>query len=171
VRRDDLADAAGVADVLNNVIAERHYTVLAGHWTPEEELAFLQSLGPRSELFVAEVAGRIVGFQSIEPFAAYTPAMDHVAILGTYVQADFRGRGIGLRLAEAMFGFARTQGYEKAVLYVLADNLGGRAYYRRLGFRERGVLERQSRIDGVYHDEVLMELHFTDVPPISTEEE
>lgn len=170
VRRDDLADAAGVADVLNGVIRERRYTVLAGHWTPESELAFLQSLGPRSELFVAEVAERIVGFQSIEPFAAYTAAMDHVAILGTYVRADFRDRGIGLRLAEKMFEFARTKGYEKAVIYVLADNLGGLAYYRRLGFQERGVLKRQSKIDGVYHDEVFMELHFVDAPPISAEE-
>ena len=171
VRRDDITDAAGVAEVLNGVIAERRFTVLAGYWTPEEELAFLQSLGPRSELFVAEVAGRIVGFQSIEPFAAYTPAMDHVAILGTYVRADFRGQGIGLRLADAMFEFGQTHGYEKAVLYVLADNLDGLAYYRRLGFQERGVLTRQSKIDGVYHDEVFMELHFADAPPISTEEE
>jgi L-amino acid N-acyltransferase YncA len=171
VRRDDLADAAGVAEVLNGVISERRYTVLAGYWTPEEELAFLQGLGSRSELFVAEVAGRIVGFQSIEPFAAYTPAMDHVAILGTYVRAEFRERGIGLRLAEKMFEFARIQGYEKAVIYVLADNLGGLAYYCRLGFQERGVLKRQSKIDGVYHDEVFMELHFADALPISTKEE
>jgi L-amino acid N-acyltransferase YncA len=160
VRRDDIGDAAGVADVLNSVIAEGRYTALTGHWTPEAELAFLQSLGPRSEVFVAVVAGRIVGFQVIEPFAAYPSAMDHVAILGTYVCADFRGRGIGQRLAEATFVFAREQGYEKAVIYVLAHNEGGLAYYRGLGFAEKGVLARQTRIDRVYHDEVFMELHF-----------
>lgn len=160
VRRDDIGDAAGVADVLNSVIAEGCYTALTGRWTPEAELAFLQSLGPRSEVFVAVVAGRIVGFQVIEPFAAYPSAMDHVAILGTYVCADFRGRGIGQRLAEATFVFAREQGYEKAVIYVLAHNEGGLAYYRGLGFAEKGVLARQTRIDRVYYDEVFMELHF-----------
>lgn len=160
VRRGDLGDAAGIADVLNNVIAEGRYTALTGHWTPEAELTFLQSLGRRSELFVAEIAGRIVGFQVIEPFAAYTSAMDHVAILGTYVCADFRGRGIGQRLAEATFAFAREQGFEKAVIYVLAHNEGGLAYYRGLGFVEKGVLARQTRIDGLYYDEVFMELHF-----------
>lgn len=160
VRRDDIRDAAGVADVLNTVIAEGHYTALTGHWTPEAEQAFLQSLRPRSEVLVADVAGRIVGFQVIEPFVTYTSTMNHVAHFGTYVHSDYRGRGIGHRLAEATLEFARKHGYEKAVIYVLADNLGGLAYYRSLGFEEKGVLTRQTKIDGVYHDEVFMELQF-----------
>ena len=161
VRRNDIRDAAGVANVLNSVIAERRRTTLAGHWTPEAEQTFLQNLGPRSEAFVAEVAGHIVGFQVIEPFVAYTSAMDHVALLGTYLHADFRGRGIGHRLAEETLRFARQQDYEKAVIYVLADNEAGRGYYRSLGFEEKGILTRQAKIDGLYHDEVFMELHFS----------
>ncbi len=159
-RRDDIEDGAGIADVLNSVIVEGRHTALTGHWTPEAEQAFLQSLGPRSEVFVAEIAGRIVGFQIIEPFVTYTSTMDHVAHFGTYVHADFRGRGIGHRLVEATLRFAREHGYEKSVVYVLAHNEAGLAYYRSLGFEERGVLTRQTRIDGVYHDEVFMELHF-----------
>jgi L-amino acid N-acyltransferase YncA len=160
VRRDDLADAAGVAAVLNSVIAEGRYTALAGHWTPEKERAFLQGfLGPRGELFVAEVAGHIAGWQCIEPFVSYTPTMAHVAHFGTYVHADFRGRGIGRRLAAASFEFARAHGYEKAVIYVLAHNEAGLAYYRSLGFEARGTLNGQTRIDGVYYDEVFMEMH------------
>ncbi len=159
VRRDDLQDAAGVAEVLNSVIAEGRHTALTGHFTPEAEQAFLQSLRPRSELFVAEVAGRIVGFQVIEPFVSYTSTMAHVAHMGTYVHAECRGRGIGHRLAQATLAFAREHGYEKVVIYVLAGNELGLAYYRGLGFEERGVLRRQTKIDGVYHDEVFMELH------------
>jgi L-amino acid N-acyltransferase YncA len=159
VQRDDLADATGVAAVLNGVIAEGR-TALAGHFTPEAELAFLQGLGPRSELFVAEVGGHIVGFQVIEPFVAYTPTMDHVCQLATYVEAGLRGRGVGRRLAQSMFAFARAYGYEKAVIFVLANNEGGLAYYHGLGFEPRGVLTRQTKITGVYHDEVFLEMHF-----------
>jgi RimJ/RimL family protein N-acetyltransferase len=43
---------------------------------------------------------------------------------------------------------------------VLADNEAGLSFYRNLGFEARGVLQRQTRIDGVYHDEVFMEVHF-----------
>ena len=160
VRRDDIQDAEGVAEVLNGVIAEGGYTALTGRWTPEAEQAFLQSLRPRSEVFVAEVAGRIVGFQVIEPFVTYTSTMNHVAHFGTYVRADLRGCGIGQKLAEATLSFARRHGYEKSVIYVMAGNELGLAYYRRLGFEEKGVLRRQTKIDGVYHDEVFMELHF-----------
>ncbi|NIV38196.1 MAG: GNAT family N-acetyltransferase, partial [Anaerolineae bacterium] len=75
-------------------------------------------------------------------------------------RADQRGRGIGRKLAEATLSFAREQGYEKVVIYVMAGNELGLAYYRKLGFEEKGVLRRQTKIDGVYHDEVFMELHF-----------
>jgi L-amino acid N-acyltransferase YncA len=146
--------------VLNSVIAEGVYTALAGHWTPQAEMAFLQGLRPRSEIFVAEAAGQILGFQVIEPFVTYTSTMDHVCHFGTYVLAAHRGKGIGRKLAEATLGFARAHGYTKAVVYVLAHNKGGLAYYHSLGFEARGTLTRQTQIDGVYHDEVFMELHF-----------
>jgi dephospho-CoA kinase len=158
VQRDDMEDAAGLAAVLNGVIAEGRYTALAGHFTPEDELVFLQHLGPRSELFVAELAGQIVGFQTIEPFAAHIPTMAHVCELATYVQAALRGLGIGQRLARTTLPFARASGYEKAVVFVLARNEGGLGFYRSLGFEERGLLTRQAKIDGVYHDQALMEL-------------
>jgi L-amino acid N-acyltransferase YncA len=161
VRRDNLSDAAGVAAVLNGVIAEGRYTALAGHWTPESEHAFLRSfLGPRSEVFVAELHGRIVGWQCIEPFVNYTPTMAHVAHFGTYIQAEYRRRGFGHRLAAASFEFARAHGYNKAVIYVLAHNEPGLAFYRSLGFRSKGTLARHVRIDGAYYDEVFMEMHF-----------
>jgi L-amino acid N-acyltransferase YncA len=163
-RRDDLEDAAGIAHVLNSVIAEGAHTALAGHWTPEAEMAFLQGLGPRSEIFIAEAAGHILGFQVIEPFVTYTSTMDHVCHFGTYVLADFRGQGIGCKLAEATLAFARAHGYTKSVVYVLAHNEGGLAYYRSLGFEARGTLTGQTRIDGVYYDEVFLELHFAGDP-------
>jgi dephospho-CoA kinase len=160
VSRGDIDDAAGVASVLNNVIAGDHQTALTGYWTPEAEQEFIQGLGPRSEIFVAEVSGCIVGFQVIEPFVTYTSTMDHVAHFGTYVHAEYRGQGVGRQLAAATLGFAREQGYEKSVVYVLESNEGGLAYYKSLGFEERGVLTRQTKIGDAYLDEVIMELFF-----------
>jgi dephospho-CoA kinase len=160
VRRDDLEDAAGLAGVLNSIIAEGGLTALSGHWTPEAELAFLQGLRPRSEIFCAEVAGRIVAFQVVEPFVTYTTTMDHVCHFGTYVLAAYRGQGIGKKLAQATLAFARAQGYSKSVVYVLVHNKGGLAFYRSLGFESRGTLTGQTKIAGVFHDEVFMEWHF-----------
>ena len=152
------SDAEGVLEVLNSVVQERKYSSFDRILTVEEERQFIDSLGERSGLFVAELEGHIVGFQTIEPFAAYTPAMDHVGIMGTFVHADFRGQDIGRQLAEASFKFAQEKGYEKAVIYVRASNKSAQAFYWKLGFVPKGTLEKQVKIDGEYDDEVFMEM-------------
>jgi ribosomal protein S18 acetylase RimI-like enzyme len=99
--------------------------------------------------------------------------MDHVAVIGTYVYRNYRQRGVGSQLAEHTMAFARQQGYEKAIVYVRAGNSGAQAYYRRVGFVPKAILERQVKIDGSYDDEVLMELFFGEAAPeppaVSTE--
>lgn len=170
IRPVALDDAEGVLEVLNSVIQERKHSSFDKALTVEEERQFIASLGGRSDLFVAELNGYIVGFQSIEPFAAYTSAMDHVGIMGTFVHADFRGQGIGRQLAEASFKFAQEKGYEKAVIYVRASNRAAQEFYKKLGFVPRGTLEKQVKIDGEYDDEVFMET-FLEVEEEEVEEE
>lgn len=119
---------------------------------------------------MAELDGHIVGFQTIEPFATYTSAMDHVGIMGTFVHADFRGQGIGRQLAEASFKFAWEKGYEKAVIYVRASNRAAQKFYWELGFVPKGTLEKQVRIGEEYDDEVFMEM-FLEVEEEEVEEE
>jgi GNAT superfamily N-acetyltransferase len=159
-----------VLEVLNSVVRERKHSAFDRILTVEEERQFIASLGERSGLFVAELDGRIVGFQTIEPFAAYTPAMDHVGIMGTFVHADFRDQGIGHQLAEASFKFAQEKGYEKAVIYVRASNRTAQAFYWKLGFVPKGMLEKQVKIDGEYDGEVFMEM-FLEVKEEVEEEE
>ncbi|MFB0537899.1 MAG: GNAT family N-acetyltransferase [Anaerolineae bacterium] len=170
IRPATLDDAEGVLEVLNSVVQERKYSSFDRILTVEEERQFIASLGERSGLFVAELEGRIIGFQTIEPFAAYTPAMDHVGIMGTFVHADFRDQGIGRQLAEASFKFAQETGYEKAVIYVRASNEAAQEFYQKLGFVPKGTLEKQVKIDGEYDDVVFMEM-FLEVRERVEEEE
>jgi len=136
IRPVTLDDAEGVLEVLNSVVRERKYSSFNRILTVEEERQFIASLGERSGFFVAELDGRIVGFQSIEPFATYnTSAMDHVSIMGTFVHADFRGQGIGRQLAEASFKFAQEKDYEKAVIYVRSQQQGRPGILSKAGLR------------------------------------
>lgn len=89
-------DAEQVVAILNPIIEAGSHTVFDTPFTVEEERGYIESLPDRGIFLVAEqvASRRIVGFQSLEPFANYTNAFDHVGVLGTYVSPDHRRQGI-----------------------------------------------------------------------------
>ena len=157
IRRGRVRDAQSVMDVINSIVEEGGLTSIYPALTLEQEEAFIRGLGPRSAMFVAKTGGEILGVQTIEPFAPYTRAMDHVAVLGTYVYRSFRRRGVGSKLYDTTLKFVRAQGFEKIIVYVRVGNSVAQTFYRKLGFIPKMMLERQVRIEGQYDDEVWME--------------
>lgn len=158
IRRATPDDAEAVSAIWEVVCAERVYTAVNRPFTPQQERDYIASLSDREGIFLAEVDGRIVGFQSLDLWAKYTDSFDHVGVVGTIILPQWRQRGIGRRLAAHTLDFARANGYEKIVIYVRAGNTGAQAFYRSLGFLPRGVLAGQVKIDGQYEDEIFMEL-------------
>ncbi len=163
IRGGTTNDAEGIANVLNAVIAERRYSAMSEPFSVEAESDFIASMDDRGAIFVAEVEGQIVGFQTIEPFATYSRALAHVAVIGTFVLQDLRGQGIGAQLLETTLDFAYLMGYEKFIAYVRASNDEAQAFYQKLGFVPKGTLEQQVKIDGQYDDQVLMEMFIPEV--------
>ena len=159
VRRATVDDAARVADVLNAVIAEGMHTLFDAPFSEENERRFILSLGERSALFVAEVAGEIVGVQSLDLFLDYARSTRHVATMGTRLRREVRGRGIGRLLAAESFRFAKANGYTKIVIHVLATNDAALRFYSGLGFEEIGVARKHVRLGDVFHDEIYLERH------------
>jgi L-amino acid N-acyltransferase YncA len=159
VRTATVEDAARVADVLNSVIAEGRYTLFDTPFSEEDERQFLSSLSDRSTVLVAEIAGQIVGVQSLGAFISYARSTSHVATMGTWLRADARGRGIGRLLAARSFAFAAAHGYTKIVIHVLAGNATALRFYRGLGFEDIGVARKHVRLAGEFHDEIYMERH------------
>jgi RimJ/RimL family protein N-acetyltransferase len=157
VRKATVDDAREIADVLNFVIAEGKYTILDRPFSEEEERGFISSLGSRSALYVAEIDGEIKGVQSIDLFSGFADSVRHVATMGTWLHRDFRGRGVGRALAEESFRFARSNGYGKVVIQVLAGNERALGFYRGLGFRDIGIARQHVRLAGKFHDEVYLE--------------
>ena len=133
--------------------------MLDGPFSVEEERRFISSFPPRGIFHVAESRsnGRVVGLQTMEPFAAYTHAFDHVGIIATYVDLGCRRQGIGKRLFEATFAAARQKGYEKIFTYVRGDNPAALAAYVKCGFRIVGTAQRHAKCGGRYVDEIIIE--------------
>src|SRR5450756_2964485 len=95
----------------------------------------MEALPERSFLHVAEAAGDIIAFQTVNPWNTFTTReFDHVATMGTYVDERHRRRGVGAALAAASFAAALKMGYEKIFTDLRADNLDSLAYHLALGF-------------------------------------
>ena len=110
-------------------------------------------------MFLAETADRqVVGFKSLDQWTKLFRSMDHVGQIGTHILQEWRGHGVGKRLAAHTLAFARSAGYEKLVIYVRGSNAKALAFYLSVGFVPCGRLTRQVRIDGSDDDEILMEM-------------
>ena len=80
-------DAEGVVQVLNPIIETGKYTVLDTPVTADFEREFIENF-PQSGVFHLAESNqdrKIAGFQTVERFAAYTRAFDHVGIIATYI--------------------------------------------------------------------------------------
>ena len=152
-------DAEPIVRILNPIVAARVFSVFDAPFTVEAEREFIARFPARGIFHgaVRQSDQAVVGFQTLEPFATYTRAFDHVGVLGTYVDLDVRRQGVATRLFQATFGAARLKGYEKIFTFVRADNEAALQTYLRQGFRVIGTAHRQARIDGRYVDEVLIE--------------
>jgi L-amino acid N-acyltransferase YncA len=151
VRRAGRLDTRGMAELLNEVIAEGGTSALA---TPvgRDDLADWMT-HERSAWHVAEsTEGHIVGFQWIEP-ADYLPA--DAAEIATFARIGHTGLGIGSALFRATEAAARALGYAWINANIRADNAGGLAYYQSRGFEDYGRIEGYRMTNGLVVDKVL----------------
>jgi L-amino acid N-acyltransferase YncA len=152
-------DAEGIVAVFNPIIAAGCYTAFDTPFTPEAEKEYIRTF-PSKGVFllgVRQPENRVVGFQSMEPFASYTHAFDHVGVLGTYVDLTCRRQGIATELFRATFATALRKGFEKIFTFIRADNEAALRTYLGEGFRQIGVAQRHARIGGRYVDEIIVE--------------
>lgn len=156
IRAAEPTDADAIAAIYNQGIEDRAATLETKTRSPEERRRWLAARGPRHPVIVGEVAGCVVGWGSLNSFNP-RPAYDRVADFSVYVRRDWRGRGVGHRLLEALIARGGALGYHKLVLAAFPFNTAGVTLYRRLGFVEVGVYHEQGQLDGQWVDVVVME--------------
>jgi L-amino acid N-acyltransferase YncA len=149
-------DIPDITRIYNEGIRDRLATLETEERTPEERLAWLEARDERHPVLVAERAGTVAGWGSLNVFNP-RPAYAHVADFSIYVGQEARGAGIGKALLAALIERARELGYHKLVLAAFPHNEAGMRLYARFGFREVGVYREQGLLDGAWVDVVIME--------------
>jgi L-amino acid N-acyltransferase YncA len=156
IRPANRADVPDITRIYNEGIRDRLATLETEERTPEERLAWLEARGERHPVLVAERAGAIAGWGSLNGFNP-RPAYAHVADFSIYVGEEARGTGVGKALLAALIARARELGYHKLVLAAFPHNEAGIRLYNRFGFREVGVYREQGLLDGRWVDVIIME--------------
>lgn len=156
VRPARAADAARVAEIYNQGIAERNATFETAPRTAEAMERRIAEDPARYPVLVAEHDGAVVGWASLGSYRS-RECYAGVSEFSVYIDRDHRGSGVGRRLLEALIATAAACGHWKLLSRVFPSNTASLALCRSLGFREVGVYEKHGRLEGRWLDVVIVE--------------
>ncbi len=147
------ADAAEIAAIYNEGIADRVATFETRERTVEEVRAWLDDALP---FIVATVDDGVIGWARVAPYSdrcVYAGVGEH----GVYVARAARGHRVGRRLLDELCLAAEAAGLYKLTSRIFADNESSIAAHTAAGFDVVGVQRRHGRLDGEWKDCVLVE--------------
>ena len=101
--------------------------------------------------------GTLMGFGSYGPFrphAAYQHTVEH----SIYLDARFRGRGLGRQILQRLIEKAREQGYHMMIGVIDAENAGSIALHAKAGFEPCGHIREAGFKFGRWLDLALYQL-------------
>jgi L-amino acid N-acyltransferase YncA len=105
---------------------------------------------------VAVETGEVVGWTALAPVSSRC-CYRGVAEVSAYVAERARRQGIGAALLARVIASAEDAGIWTLETGVFPENAPSLALLRRFGFREVGIRERISQLDGVWRDVVFLE--------------
>jgi L-amino acid N-acyltransferase YncA len=150
------ADAAAIAAIYNEGIADRIATFETEARTPQQIATQLSEKADRFPTIVAEQHGRVIAWASAGPYrnrAAYVGVAEH----SVYVARSARGKGAGRVVLEALCQAYSDRGFWKIVSRIFPENTASLALHERCGFRVVGVYQRHGQLEGAWRDCVIVE--------------
>lgn len=161
VRRATSEDCESIARIYNEGIAERRSTFEMNERSAAEISRWLSS--PEYPVLVVENAScDVLGWARISAYSA-RPCYSRVGEASVYVSASARGQGLGSALADELQTAAEEAGFQKLVGKLIAKNTASLALAARHGFREVGLHLRHGKLDGQWHDVLIIELLLGDI--------
>jgi len=157
------ADAAAIAEIYNEGIADRIATFETEPRTAAQLEAQLRDKGDRFPTVVAERDGRVVAWAGAGAYRS-RPAYAGVAEHSVYVARAARGSGAGRAALEALCRAYADRGFWKIVSRIFPENAPSLALHARCGFRVVGTYRRHGKLDGAWRDCVIVERLLDETP-------
>lgn len=156
IRRAELADAEGIADIYNEAILTTTATFDTEPKSVDERREWLQSHDERHPVLVAVVDGKIAGWASLTSWSERR-AYDDTAETSFYVHSAQRGRGIGRKLKEAIIEEARRLGFHTLIARIAEGSHESIHLNECAGFVHVGTLKEVGRKFGRLLDVHIMQ--------------
>ena len=156
VRPARLEDAAAIARIYNQGIAERIATFETEPRTVEQMTAWLEEKQGRYPVIVAERGGRVLAWAGVGPYRPRA-CYDGIAEFSVYADREARGTGAAQAALQGLIDACEQAGFTKLVSRIFPENVRSRGLCRKVGFREVGTYLRHGKLDGQWRDTVIVE--------------
>jgi GNAT superfamily N-acetyltransferase len=161
VRKARLGDARAIAEVsvasrrwsYRDLLPEALLEAMSVDETTADFAQGLAELRPGSPVFVAEQAGRIVGYAYVLPSPEDDVPAGTSELGSLYVTEDVAGTGVARVLMDAAIEHVRATGQVHFTSWVRRENARARRFYEKHGMRPDGA-ERSGP-----HDVLPIEIH------------
>lgn len=149
-------DAEVIRRIYNHEVANTTHTFDLVPRTPDEQAAWLAERDGALGVLVAEVDGSVVGFAALSeyrPRAAYRTSVES----SVYVDAPFRGLGVGSRLMIELIDLATARGFHTMLARIAGGHEASIALHRSVGFAMVGTEREVGRKLGNWLDVAVMQ--------------
>lgn len=155
------ADLDTVNAIYNHYVLHTSITFDIEPWSLERRKEWFGGFDTtgRHQLFVAEEAGKVIGFAYSGPFrvrAAYDTSIETTV----YLAEESQGRGIGRALYETLFESLRAEDVHLACAGITLPNPASIALHRVFNFEPVGIFHEVGRKFGTYWDVQWFEKRF-----------
>jgi GNAT superfamily N-acetyltransferase len=128
-RQANINDADAISAVIAEVVKEPDPVAFDRAMTPDEVRTWITRMGGEGGALLAIIDGKVVGFAALD-FNTFEP---DTVVLGVWLLAEVRRRGIGTALAEYALGFARDKGYTRIRGRLPQNNENALAFLSSIG--------------------------------------
>ena len=151
-----LDDLNAITEIYNEAVLTTVASFDIEPKTAAEQKAWFANHGPKRPILVAELDGVVVGWASLSDWSHHDAYADTVEI-SLYVKEEFRRRGIGTRLLEAIVEEGEKAGIHTIIARITQGNEESIHLHESVGFEHIGVMREVGRKFGKLLDVYLMQ--------------
>jgi len=142
-------DLPAIVDIYNQSIPTKQSTGDTQPLRVEDRLAWFAEHRPdRHPIFIADVAGQVAGWCSLNPYRPGRAALRFTAEISYYIALAHHRQGLGTALVEHAIAACPALQIRHLFAIVLEGNTASRTLLEKMGFAQWGYLPRVADFDG-----------------------